>query len=648
MTQGHAALPDQGQTRSRIWRAGIGGYDSTVYIETVIEIFKLRFLATIFPEAAEILAVVPVIASRGGIALCLALLLSSCAKSSDQQAAAKEAENSPVSEVPPVAPRPTPPRPATWFRGELIEEGGRPNPYGLEEAQYKESLLRGRVHPLVYPVTVTGALLPYRSIKRFLDVPSHNPLRAILQNLSQAFTSIESFSDAMSWLGLHRFPKNAGTTPESIPLPPGYKVGEPMGLSKIKTSKGTGFTISCAGCHIGQLFGRPVFGLTNRFPRANQFFIRGKTMTELAPTPLFQAATGSSKGEAAMYRRTRHNMRFVDSKRPEVLGLDTSLAHVALSLARRDRDQFATKNPDKPYAPDEEILKTFPADSKPAVWWNVKYKNRFLSDGSVVSGNPIVTNILWNELGRGTDLHELEKWIADNGQILQELTTAVFSTTAPSITEFFPAEQIDLERAKRGQALFTAHCVRCHGQYEKAWDKANTKNLSASEILKTTKVLYPKSTRVVDVGTDSHRHQGMKSLLALNTLKISKTNGIQIETQNGYVPPPLVGIWARWPYFHNNSAPSLCAVLTTGDDRPETYWAGEPLNPQRDFDFECNGYPMGSRAPRSWMKSREYLFDSRRPGLGNHGHDEGILIKNGKLVFSPTDRTDLIQFLQTL
>lgn len=595
---------------------------------------------------------IPVIHSKAAVLLCSIVLLSSCGKSPEQQSVASKPEESPVSHPQPPNPRPTPPPPATWLRGEIIEADGRPNPYGLEEGVYEETLKRGRVHPLVYPVTVTGALLPYRSIKRFLDVPSNNPLRAILQNLSQAFTSIESFSDAMTWLGLHRFPKNAGTTADAIPLPPGYKVGDPMGLSKIKTSKGMGFTISCAGCHVGQLFGQPVFGLTNRFPRANQFFIRGKTMTELAPTALFQAATGSRKGEAEMYRRTRHNMRFVDSKRPEVLGLDTSLAHVALSLARRDRDQYATKNPDKPYSPDDEILKTFPADSKPAVWWNVKYKNRFLSDGSVVSGNPIVTNILWNELGRGTDLHELEKWLLQNGQILKELTTAVFSTKAPAITDFFPAEQIDLEKAKRGQALFTAHCARCHGQYEKAWDLASHANgasgIDPRDLLKTTKVLYPKSTRVVDVGTDPHRYQGMKSLLALNTLKISKLNGVKIETQKGYVPPPLVGIWARWPYFHNNSAPSLCAVLTPGDDRPETYWAGEPIKQSRDFDFECNGYPVGSRTPRSWMKSREYLFDSRKPGLSNQGHDDGIFLKNGKLIFSSADRSDLIQFLQTL
>ena len=44
-----------------------------------------------------------------------------------------------------------------------------------------------------------------------------------------------------------------------------------------------------------------------------------------------------------------------------------------------------------------------------------------------------------------------------------------------------------------------------------------------------------------------------------NRLKIFKDNGISLEPHPGsYVPPPLVGIWARWPYMHNNSS---CSVL---------------------------------------------------------------------------------------
>jgi hypothetical protein len=111
------------------------------------------------------------------------------------------------------------------------------------------------------------------------------------------------------------------------------------------------------------------------------------------------------------------------------------------------------------------------------------------------------------------------------------------------------------------------------------------------------------------------------------------------QPQKGYVPPPLVGIWARWPYFHNNSAPSLCDVLST--KRPKHYYARPALNAESDFDADCIGYPRK-------RFSEEYFFDTRMPGLSNQGHIQGILVKNGKEVLSQHDRKDLIEFLRSL
>ena len=37
------------------------------------------------------------------------------------------------------------------------------------------------------------------------------------------------------------------------------------------------FTFSCAACHSSNLFGKTVLGMTNRFPKANEFFIKAKT-----------------------------------------------------------------------------------------------------------------------------------------------------------------------------------------------------------------------------------------------------------------------------------------------------------------------------------------------------------------------------------
>jgi hypothetical protein len=127
----------------------------------------------------------------------------------------------------------------------------------------------------------------------------------------------------------------------------------------------------------------------------------------------------------------------------------------------------------------------------------------------------------------------------------------------------------------------------------------------------------------------------------LNPLRFSQQFGIVIEPQQGYVPPPLVGIWARWPYFHNNSAPSLCAVLTRSEQRPKTYWAVEAQDPQNDFDWDCNGYP-------SQLSHGRAQYDTSKSGLSNMGHDEGIFLEDGNELLTAEQKMDLIQFLKTL
>src|SRR5207253_8181529 len=139
-----------------------------------------------------------------------------------------------------------------------------------------------------------------------------------------------------------------------------------------------------------------------------------------------QASTNATNGETQMMRQLKENMKSVGLKKPLTLGLDTSLAQVSLSLNHRNRDAYASFSSFYAANPrPDPVLDSSPADSKPAVWWNLKYKNRWLSDGSVVSGNPILTNILWNEIGRGANLTKLESWLQQNEKVLQEITTAV-------------------------------------------------------------------------------------------------------------------------------------------------------------------------------------------------------------------------------
>src|SRR5690606_11564734 len=123
---------------------------------------------------------------------------------------------------------------------------------------------------------------------------------------------------------------------------------------------------------------------------------------------------------------------------------------------------------------------------------------------------------------------------------------------------------------------------------------------------------------------------------------------IKIKLQEGYVPPPLVGVWARWPYFHNNSIPNLCALMTPPHQRSQTYYSGEANDPDTDFDFECNGYPIAEKTPESWKK-KLHLFDTRMSGLSNGGHYKGIFTDDsGHEILTPEEKKALIHFLQTL
>ncbi|MET0286203.1 MAG: hypothetical protein ABW352_17115, partial [Polyangiales bacterium] len=410
---------------------------------------------------------------------------------------------------------------------------------------------------------------------------------------------------------------------------------------------GEKLTYSCAGCHASKLFGRSVLGLQNRASRANVGIDKARMTLKDIPIEALRVLYPMTDGEARILARLQESLSYVNIKHPLIRGMDTSLTQVALSLAKRVKDEYATRDP-KNRAPRPDRLDTYPADSKPGNWWVLKYKNRWLLDGSVVSGNPVYTNLLWNEIGRGTDLVALEAWVDANRKTVDELTAAVFAAEPVRFTEFFAPESMDLEAAKRGKTLFDGTCASCHGTYQKGWELPHAASLPLADRLATVEVRYHEDTPVFDVGTDGLRNQGMESLLQLNDLRFSKKIDTVIKVQKGYVPPPLVGIWARFPYFHNNSAPSLCAVLTRASERPAKYYGGEQEDAARDFDRACNGYPSADKVPEAWLKDPESLFDTTRFGMGNQGHDEGVFLKDGVEMFTPEQKRDIIAFLQTL
>ncbi|MCK6597489.1 MAG: hypothetical protein L6Q37_03930 [Bdellovibrionaceae bacterium] len=176
---------------------------------------------------------------------------------------------------------------SSWEEGIAIVEP-RSNPYYLDPAELRKERERGLWHTHHYPVAATGMLPPYRPIKNILNDEFKNPIKKWLNHFFKSLTQINSFDQMMLWLGLNVFPKdndplNPFSSSTSDEVRPKF-----IGVSILERQGAQGFTLSCAVCHTSQLFGRTIVGLTNRFPRANEFFYQSPNWISLFTGSIFQ------------------------------------------------------------------------------------------------------------------------------------------------------------------------------------------------------------------------------------------------------------------------------------------------------------------------------------------------------------------------
>jgi len=556
-----------------------------------------------------------------------------------------------------------------WSAEYKLPKGeSRKNILNLNEEELLKARTNGLLHTQVYPVSRTGMLIPYESLTAFFDNDKGALWRRFLNEIGQDLSGFHNIDQFYSWLGLS-INDGSQSNPASnyfLPMPSQKSFYRdeisPLLQSKhyyagsglIKRFEGEGLTFSCLLCHGQNFFGKIVVGLPNKRSQANHLFKLAIQHTPKVTAPLYRFLARPKTHDLNLFLELKNNLKRVETLDPIALGLDTSLSQVALSLAKRELDAFATPSVYFEKHPRENPLSHIRADSKPMPWWNLKYKTRWLSDGSIISGNPIYTNFLWNEIGRGADLIELESWLKNNQNVINELTAAVFSTEAPRYEDFFPLDSINLDLAYRGEVIYRESCQKCHGEFVKSWSQYSLeerKLIQKKDLILNVKFYYHEKTPVYDVGTDPLRYLGMQYFYEhLNSLSISKTINTIIEPQKGYVPPPLHGIFSRYPYLHNNSIPNLCALLTHPDERPKYFYQGETIDKKIDFDDECVGFPVGKKIPKKWMK-KDFLVDTKLKGLSSAGHFKMLQKEvGGKLVekYTNEDKKALIHFLKTL
>jgi mono/diheme cytochrome c family protein len=173
---------------------------------------------------------------------------------------------------------------------------------------------------------------------------------------------------------------------------------------------------------------------------------------------------------------------------------------------------------------------------------------------------------------------------------------------------------IDEQLTAKGNAIYAERCASCH-------------NAGGQ----TTGSVVP----VDQVGTDRHRLDmwTAAAATAYNNYEPGYSWGFKnFHKTNGYVSPPLDGVWLRAPYLHNGSVPTLVDLLTPPAQRPILFWRGYDVYDQEKVGFVSNG---------AEAETAGFRYDTSIPGNGNGGHEYGTTL-------SDADKKALIEYLKTL
>lgn len=196
--------------------------------------------------------------------------------------------------------------------------------------------------------------------------------------------------------------------------------------------------------------------------------------------------------------------------------------------------------------------------------------------------------------------------------------------------------KIDKSKLERGQQLFAEYCAGCHGM----------KIASNPYDYDTNR--YPQLGQVETldrIGTDPDRWQSYTANFAAaqNTLFAGYTSRFtHFRKTAGYANQPLDGIWARSPYLHNGSVPTLRDLL-----EPSVCQLAKPCRPAKWYrgsdilDLERVGYQSDGS---SYNRKDLFVYDTSIPGNFNGGH-EG---KRYGTDLSPDDKNALVEYMKML
>jgi len=248
-----------------------------------------------------------------------------------------------------------------------------------------------------------------------------------------------------------------------------------------------------------------------------------------------------------------------------------------------------------------------PTDTPP--WWLLKKKHAMFYNGfgrGDFGRFLMASNLL--TVSDSSEAREVDSRIND-------VLAYIYSLTPPKYP--YP---VDKALARRGGVIFVEHCAKCHGHYGDGGDYPNL--LIPESLIGTDSLLYKsnfQSPQFIEWFNKSWFAQG--------------DHPARLEPFDGYIAPPLDGIWITAPYLHNGSVPTLEALLNS-KERP-AYWSRDFNNPV--YDYVKMGWKYTEEAgPRGTA-----VYNTTLPGYGNYGHVFGDRL-------SKPERKEVIEYLKTL
>ena len=181
---------------------------------------------------------------------------------------------------------------------------------------------------------------------------------------------------------------------------------------------------------------------------------------------------------------------------------------------------------------------------------------------------------------------------------------------------------IDRTLAARGAPLYQQACTQCHG------DHRFRDGVIGGDRVGTV-------VDIATIGTDRHRLDSYTDVFAANQYALfpdSPYRFTRFRKTTGYANHPLDGIWARAPYLHNGSVPTLRALLDAPDRRPPLFFRGNDVYDQVGVGFVSDVQEQAGR--------RFFRYDTTIPGNSNAGHVYGIEL-------SDEDKRAIVEYMKT-